>query len=663
METLNSEAIISPNFTKSDIETLKQYFEFNKKYYEKINEELTAELTKHPLWGPILKNQTPEQQKQQNERSLELQRAAIYEGKWEEYSHDLITQGVAYARMNVSYTDWYGIIKMYKDYLIPHIKKDFANAAVDAITYLDGLSKFIDYAMYGIAEAYFIEKNNIIKANEERFRAIFENSTDHIFLIDKEGIITMINHPFQGIKKEDIIGRSIFDIQSEKNVAAVKEAIKPAFENKTPGIYDTLHIKNGRKIYYSNSISPIVDEDGKVNAAIVISRDVTERRVAATKIQELNASLEEKVKKRTQELKESEETQRLLTGEVSDYAIIMLTPEGIINSWNEGVQKIKGYTEKEIIGKYFSIFYTPDAIEKKIPELDLETAKKEGRFEYEGWRTRKDGSLFWANVVITTLKRDGKLIGFSKITRDLTERKLFEDKLKKSNEQLETTYKELESFSYSVSHDLRAPLRAINGFTQILADNYSDTANEEVKDAMYEITSNAKKMGQLIDDLLEFSRIGKQGLIKTKLDMNDLVNYIINEFKTQEQYKKAEFKVNFLENAEGDRGMLKQVMMNIIANALKYSAKKEKPIIEIGSYKKGDNHVFYVKDNGAGFDMAYYNKLFGVFQRLHSAGEFEGTGVGLAIVHRIITKHGGEVWAEGKVNEGATFYISLPYSN
>lgn len=299
----NDIPLITPNFTAKDIETLKQYFEFNKRYYDKVNEELIPELSNHPLWGPLIKMQTPEQRKVQNEKSLERQRAAIYEGKWEEYSKELITQGINYARMNVSYVEWYSIIKIYKDYLIPHIKKDFP-VCKEVVTYLDGLSKFVDYAMYGIAEAYFTEKNNIIKAKEENFRAIFENSSDHILLIDKNADIIMVNYVAPGHKKEDIIGKNLHDFQSE-NTEQMKKAIDVVLKSKTPFVFESEYIVEGHKRYYSSSISPVFSPDGEVNNMIFISRDITTQKKAEAEIKEMNANLETKVNERTEELKKT----------------------------------------------------------------------------------------------------------------------------------------------------------------------------------------------------------------------------------------------------------------------------------------------------------------------------------------------------------------------
>lgn len=253
----------------------------------------------------------------------------------------------------------------------------------------------------------------------------------------------------------------------------------------------------------------------------------------------------------------------------------------------------------------------------------------------------------------------------AQIEKQNQEIQLFNQKLEQNiadrTKELEVANKELEAFSYSVSHDLRAPLRSIDGYSRVLIEDYGDKLDDEGKRTLNIIIKNAIRMGQLIDDLLAFSRIGKQNLRKVNLDMDAITMTVATELKEQ-QRKEVDLNIKSMLGIQGDSSMLKQVLTNLLSNALKYSMKKEKSMVEVGSYAENGHHVYYVKDNGAGFDMRYYDKLFGVFQRLHSANEFEGTGVGLALVSRIITKHGGKVWAEGKVGEGATFYFSLPTS-
>ncbi len=235
-----------------------------------------------------------------------------------------------------------------------------------------------------------------------------------------------------------------------------------------------------------------------------------------------------------------------------------------------------------------------------------------------------------------------------------------EEKEKRTNE-LEAAVKELESFSYSVSHDLRAPLRAINGFTQVLAEDFLPQADAEAQIYLDEIIANSRKMGQLIDNLLDFARVGKLMVDQSEVNIDLLVEMVIKELRQAEPTRKIAIILNPLPAVKGDKNMLKQVFVNLISNAFKYTSKTSNPQIEIGAFREGDFYTYFVKDNGAGFDMRYYEKLFGVFQRLHSNNEFDGNGVGLAIIQKIINKHNGKVWAEGKVNEGACFYISLPF--
>ncbi|MBC8984542.1 GHKL domain-containing protein [Pedobacter sp. N36a] len=234
-----------------------------------------------------------------------------------------------------------------------------------------------------------------------------------------------------------------------------------------------------------------------------------------------------------------------------------------------------------------------------------------------------------------------------------------EQKVAERTAQLESVNKELESFSYSVSHDLRAPIRAINGYTKILVEDYEAVIDEDGLKILQSIINNSKKMGELIDDLLAFSKLGRKQVTVSNIDMLDLVDQVKEEVLLEGHENRPEFNITELPNAKGDKSLIKQVWINLISNAIKYSRHKEKTAIEIGAYEEDDHIVYFVKDGGAGFDMQYYDKLFGVFQRLHSQEEFEGTGIGLAIVHRIVQRHQGKVWAESTLDEGSCFYFSL----
>ncbi|REG82493.1 sensor histidine kinase [Algoriphagus antarcticus] len=289
--------------------------------------------------------------------------------------------------------------------------------------------------------------------------------------------------------------------------------------------------------------------------------------------------------------------------------------------------------------------------EKRIAELVI--ANKELAFQNEE-KNKRAAELIITNKELVFQKEEKK----KRAVELINSNKEVDELEKRVKERTE----DLESFSYSVSHDLRTPLRVINGYANMLEEDYSSVLDAEGKRFLAEVRSNAKKMGVLIDDLLTFSRLGRQGIKKSRVDLNKLIETVLSDIN-QSFTHKAEIKFSNLLPAVADYNLLHQVFTNLLSNAIKYSSKREKPLIEIKSERKNGELIYSVSDNGVGFDMHYVHKLFGVFQRLHSNEEFYGTGVGLSIVHRIIHKHDGKVWAEGKEGEGATFFFSLPDRN
>jgi light-regulated signal transduction histidine kinase (bacteriophytochrome) len=228
---------------------------------------------------------------------------------------------------------------------------------------------------------------------------------------------------------------------------------------------------------------------------------------------------------------------------------------------------------------------------------------------------------------------------------------------------LEAANKEMEAFSYSVSHDLRAPLRAINGFAGIVLEEFSSQVPEKGREYLERVRAGGKRMGELIDDLLAFSRLSRQSVNRRTVNSDEIVQNVLEELKPQHEDREIEWQIKDLPSCEGDPVLLKQVWVNLLSNAVKYTRGREPASVEIGCTCENGENIFFVRDNGAGFDMQYSNKLFGVFQRLHRSDEFEGTGVGLAIVRRVVQRHGGRVWAEAAVNRGATFYFTLQEGN
>jgi PAS domain S-box-containing protein len=350
----------------------------------------------------------------------------------------------------------------------------------------------------------------------------------------------------------------------------------------------------------------------------------------------------------------------------SNDAIYIHDDVGRIISWNKGAEEIYGYTEDEALKmKIWNII--PQHLQSDIQHIIDEVKKGRGLNSIESRRITKHGKLvdvLFSASVITDPEDYRKSVAITE--RNITLQKIADEQIRQLNTDLQTKIieleeinKELESFSYTISHDLRAPLRALSGYSSALEEDYADKLDNEARRMLAAIERNASKMGNLIDDLLAFSKMGKKEVSKTQMDMTDVVHNIIDEIRRTAPCS-ADFAIGELHTAPADPALINQVWVNLLSNAVKYSGKRDKPNIEVGSYAENGDVVFYVKDNGTGFDMEYTNKLFGVFQRLHRSDEFEGTGIGLAIVHRVVTRHQGKVWAEGKLNEGATFYFSLP---
>ena len=378
-------------------------------------------------------------------------------------------------------------------------------------------------------------------------------------------------------------------------------------------------------------------------------------------------------RKRAEEaLRESEERFRLAVVE-SPFPILLHAEDGAIlqasNSWCE----ITGYTREELatIADWTERAYgeRKGLVQADIDALyDLDHRKHEGDY---GIRTKNGAMRTWefSSAPLGRLP-DGRRLVIS-MAMDVTERRAaergvqrlnaeLEQRVKDRTAQLEVANKELESFSYSVSHDLRAPLRAIDGFAGILEEDYTARLDGEGRRVVGVIRGEAKRMGQLIDNLLAFSRMSRQQVEPAQIDMTALAQAMFDEHAAQAPGRQLHFKLLPLPPALGDRAMLRQALANLVSNAIKYTRPRAVAEIEIGGRTEGGENLYYVKDNGVGFDMRYAGKLFNVFQRLHTEAEFEGTGVGLALVQRVIHRHGGRVWAEGKLNEGSTFYFTLP---
>ena len=367
------------------------------------------------------------------------------------------------------------------------------------------------------------------------------------------------------------------------------------------------------------------------------------------------------------EIEVQERTQQASLLNLTHDTIFVRDMSDVITYWNRGAQELYGWTAEDAIGKNSqqllqTVFPVP------IDDIRAELLRTD-RWEGELKKTRADGT----HVVVASrwsLRRDeqGRAVAILDTNNDITERKRREQEIESLNRELakrstelESINKELEAFAYSVSHDLRAPLRHMAGYTELLQKKESSGLDQKSNHYILMMLESAKRMGNLIDDLLAFSRIGRSETQKTMVSLEQLVREALAEVRQDTEGRNIVWKIGVLPDLYGDRSMLRLVLVNLISNAIKFTRTRAHAEIEIGCANGDkDDLVVFVRDNGVGFDMKYVNKLFGVFQRLHPSDAFEGTGIGLATVQRIIHRHGGKVWAEGAVNGGATFYFSAP---
>ncbi|MDO9184956.1 MAG: ATP-binding protein [Bacteroidia bacterium] len=410
---------------------------------------------------------------------------------------------------------------------------------------------------------------------------------------------------------------------------------------------------------------------------IVVSENRDELDAIALGLNTLGEELENNIK----QLKESERRFRLVVENVKDFAIIRLDANGFIQSWNIGAERINGYSAKEIIGKHISVLYTEDDIISKEPERDLKIAKEEGRFESEGWRVRKDGAKFFADVILTAMYDENNAFqGYSQITRDVTKRRKAESEIKQKSEELFHTNKELvlqieekekrtkelimsnkqlEQFVFIASHDLQEPLQTISNFVGLIDKKISGKCGTDTNQYLEFVLAATSKMQNLIKDLLDYSRL-EMPTTFLAVDCNAVLKEVLDEMGASIKESNAKITATDLPVIIGNKIQLKQVFKNLISNAIKFHRKNVLPEIEITVKEKDTEYVFSIKDNGIGIEQQDIGKLFVVFKRLHNASEYEGNGIGLAIAQKIIAHHNGKIWIESKFGEGSTFYFTLP---
>lgn len=494
-----------------------------------------------------------------------------------------------------------------------------------------------------------------LRKSEENYRTVVENQTELIARFLPDGTHVFVNDAYCNYFEtpcDELMGKVMWPQiawEDRDRVRKHYQSLTP--ENPTASIEYRILTPRHEIRWLQWNDRAIFSTEGEIIEYQTVGRDVTEKKMIEG------------------DLIASERKFRDLAS-LLPQVIFEIDLEGKITYVNRSAYDEFGYSPEELEqGVSFIQVIVPEDRIRAIQNFSrvVEGFKEPGA-EYQ--MIRKDGSMLFGMVYSSPIEKDGKTLGIRGILVDITKLKQVEDDLRRLNEELETRVavrtadlevanRELEAFSYSVSHDLRAPLRAIDGFSSILITEHASTLDPAIRDLLERIRMNAQKMGQLIDSILNFSRMSRQPLKKERLYPGQIVNEVLEELKSQQEQRNVEIRVGTLAPCDGDPALIKQVFTNLISNALKFTRKRAHALIEVNSHEQEGKTVYVIRDNGVGFDMRYAKKLFSVFQRLHEEKEYEGTGIGLAIVYRIVQRHGGKIWIESEVDKGTVVYFTL----
>jgi PAS domain S-box-containing protein len=505
------------------------------------------------------------------------------------------------------------------------------------------------YRPAGALPEAILEVNHDVTARrslEARYRHMVESIKDYeILLLDAEGRIASWNEGaarIHGWKENEIVGQTYDRLFLPEDSAQGRPgeilwtaAVEGRFESQGWRVR-----KDGTKFFVDSIVTALRGPDGTLQGFVKVTRDITERRRAEM------------------ELRSSEERFRLLVDNIRDYAIYSLDPEGRILTWNRSAERLYGYLAEEALGQPVSIFYPEAEIRQGRPAEALRIAAEEGRREELGWRLRKDGTRFWANVLTAGIRSpDGKLLGYARVVRDETERKRAEEALNKKTAELERSNRELESFGYAASHDLQEPLRKMASFAQLLAKRFEGQVDPEARQYVDRMVDGAARMQELIDNLLSYSRVGRDAPLEAVELEEPLLAALANlEQSIKETGAKIEY--DALPRVLGNKQRLAQLLQNLLSNAIKFRGTGA-PKVRLSAKRKGADWEIAVKDHGIGIEPKNHERVFELFKRLHSRTQYPGTGIGLALCKKIVELHGGRIWVESKLGKGSAFYFTL----
>jgi PAS domain S-box-containing protein len=479
------------------------------------------------------------------------------------------------------------------------------------------------------------------EASRRFLEAVVENIPHMVFVKDAARLsfvrFNRAGEELLGMSRAELIGKNDYDFfpKEEADFFQAKDRETLANRVRVDIGEEPIETRRGPRVLRTVKV-PILDEGGTPLYLLGISEDITERKAGEVATARLAAIVED-----------------------SEDAILSHDLTGTITSWNRSAARMFGWSAEEAVGKSIGMLRDTSRTEAEA-ELDDRIAAGERLSNVEVRRLRKDGRSIDVAVSTSPLyDSSGKRIGVSTIARDVSELKRVHRELVGAKERAEAANRELEGFSYSVAHDLRAPLRSIDGFSRALLEDYGGTLDEKGQKYVRIVRESAELMGHLIDDILTLSRVTRSEIRREKVDLSAMARATCDRLASTSPSRTVDVEVEGGLTALGDARLLEVLFENLLGNAWKFTSKKERAHIEVGAVREASEPAFFVRDDGAGFDMQYADKLFGVFQRLHTASEFEGTGIGLATVQRIVHRHGGRVWAEGRFGRGATFYFTL----
>lgn len=504
------------------------------------------------------------------------------------------------------------------------------------------------------------EQQATLRRDEECYRMLVESVKDYsLYMLEPTGQVATWNagaESLEGFAAGEAIGRRLDELfPAELANGRFEKILRTATSTGRHEEEGWRTRRDGRRYWANTVITAIRDERGQLRGFAKVARDLTERR------------------NYIEALQRGELRMRAIIETALD-AVIQIDADGTVQEWNSAAERMFGHKREEALDKTMAELIIPPYL-RDAHRIGMARYLAEGTSVVLGQRfetvaQRVDGTELNVELAVTEVPTEGTRL-FTGYISDITERKRTEEQMRRFNleleqqvakrtEQLEAANKELEAFSYSVSHDLRAPLRHINGFVELLQGSAADTLGKEDQALLKTIADSARHMGKLIDDLLNFSRMGRTELRFVPIQLENVIQEAVRELRHEIEGRNVRLHVHPLPVVNGDPVMLRQAFINLLSNALKYSRDRNPALVEVFAAETAQETIVSVRDNGVGFDPAYAHKLFGVFQRLHSPQEFEGTGIGLAIVRRVIARHDGRVWAEGEVDKGATFNIALP---